>query len=399
MKLGSIITIVFAFALALPLAGCGPKDKVKNENASAEGRDRELYNQASKKAEKGRYDEARLTYNIIITTYPDSAYLPLAKLAIADTFYLEGGTSNLQQAIGGYKDFAQYFPTHPKICEVKHRIAMSYMRQMGAYNREAQMAVQAEQQLKATEAACRNSPALPKVQTDLRTVQQVLGLHELDIARFYSDKRQAHKAAEGRLRGIINNYPNFSYLDESLYRLGVSLVEQEQPEEAAEYFTKLVRDYSKSEYAKKGKEYLEKLGKPIPEPSNENPAPERPSFVGKFGLILGRNGLEISEDGVLLSKKGQEKEDVKATAKPSEVSNQPGTRTIRATSKGAAVPDQADTLAPPAGQTTGEAGNAASADQTTTPEAKNGESKKKDKKEKDSKKKGKEKKDSSGVSE
>jgi outer membrane protein assembly factor BamD len=398
MKLGSIVTIVFASALALAFAGCGPKDKVKNENASSEGRDRDLYNQASKKAEKGRYDEARLTYNVIITTYPDSAYLPLSKLAIADTFYLEGGTSNLQQAIGGYKEFAQYFPRHPKICEVKHRIAMSFMRQMGAYNREAQMAVQAERQLKDAEASCRESAALPKVQTDLRTVQQVLGLHELDIARFYSDNRQAHKAAEGRLRGIITNYPNFSYLDESLYRLGVALVEQEQPEEAAEYFTKLVRNYSKSEFAKKGKEYLEKLGKPVPDPGNEDPAPERPSFIGKFGLILGRNGLEISEDGVLLTKKGEEKEDVKATATPSETSNQPGTRSIRATTKGTTVSDQADALAPAAGQAAGEAGGGASANQTT-PETKNGESKKKDKKEKDSKKKDKEKKDSPGVSE
>jgi outer membrane protein assembly factor BamD len=400
MKLGSIITTVFAsvlaLALALPLVGCGPKDKVKNENASPEGRDRELYNQASTKAEKGRYDEARLTYNIIITTYPDSAFLPLAKLAIADTFYLEGGTTNLQQAIGGYKDFAQYFPTHPRICDVKHRIAMSYMRQMGAYNRDASMASQAEAQLKNAENACRNSPSLVKVQTDLRTVQQVLGLHELDIARFYSDKRQAHKAAEGRLRGIITNFPNFSYLDESLYRLGVSLVEQEQPEEAAEYFTQLVRDFSKSEHASKGKEYLEKLGKPIPEPSNDNPAPVRPGFIGKFGLIIGRNGLEISDDGVLLSKKGEEKEDVKATAKPSETSNQTGTRAVRATTKGALVSDQADALAPAAGQTTGEAGNGTSADQRATPEAKSGESKKKDKKEKDSKKK--EKKDSSGSS-
>jgi outer membrane protein assembly factor BamD len=399
MKLGSIITIVFASALALPLAGCGPKDKVKSENVPAEGRDRELFIQASKKAEKGRYDEARLTYNIIITTYPDSAYLPLAKLAIADTFYLEGGTSSLQQAIGGYKDFAQYYPTHPKICEVKHWIAMSYMRQMGAYNRGAQMAVQAERQLKDAEAACRNSADLPKIQIDLITVQQLLALHELDIARFYSDRRQAQKATEGRLRGIINNYPNFSYLDESLYRLGVSLVEQEQPEEAAEYFTRLARDYSKSKYAKKGKEYLEKLGKQVPEPSNENPAPERPSFIGNFGLILGRNGLKISEDGVLLSKKGRLKEEVKATAKPSEVSNQPSTRSIRATTKGSAVPDQSDTSAPAAGQTTGEAIKAPGADQTTTPEAKNGESKKKDKKEKDSKKKEKDKKDPSGLSE
>jgi outer membrane protein assembly factor BamD len=401
MKLGSIITIVFVSVLGLASVGCGgPKNKVKNENASPDGRDRELYSQASTKAEKGRYDESRLTYNVVITSYPDSPYLPLSKLAIADTFYLEGGTSNLQQAIGGYKDFAQFFPTHPKICEVKHRIAMSYMRQMGAYNRDAQNARLAEQQLKATEVACRNTPSHAKVQNDLRTVQQVLGLHELDVARFYGDKRQAHKAAEGRLRGIIENFPFFSYYDEVLYRLGVALIEQEQPEEAAEYFTRLVRDYSKSEHASKGKEYLEKLGKPIPEPSNDNPAPERPSFIGKFGLIIGRNGLEISNDGVLLTKGGEEKEEVKATAKPSEVSNQPGTRAIRATTKGAPAPEQADALTPAAGQPNNEAGSGTSADPKTTPEAKSGESKKNDKKEKDKdSKKNKDKKDSPGGAE
>jgi outer membrane protein assembly factor BamD len=402
MKLGSIITNVFvsvlALAFALPLIGCGPKDKVKNENASPEGRDRELYNEALKKVDKGRYDEARLTYNVIITSYPDSAYLPLSKLAIADTFYLEGGTSNLQQAIGGYRDFAQYFPTHPKICDVKHRIAMSYMRQMGAYNRDAQNARYAESQLKAAETACRNSPALPKVQGDLRTVQQVLGLHELDVARFYGDKRQAYKAAEGRLRGIIENFPYFSYIDESLYRLGVSLIEQEQPEEAAEYFTRLARDFSKSEFAGKAKEYLEKLNKPIPEPSNDNPAPERPSFIGKFGLVLGYNGLEVSEDGVLLTKNRKEKEDVRDTAKPSEVSNQPGTRAIRATTKGSVASEQSDTLAPAAGQPNNEAGNGKDPNQTATPEAKSGESKKNDKKDKDKDSKKKEKKDSPGVS-
>lgn len=384
MKLRSIVVIVFVLALAL--AGCGPKDKVKNENAATPGRDKELYEQASKKAEKGRYDEARLLYNVVITTYPDSPYLPLAKLAIADSFYLEGGASNLQQAIGGYKDFAQYFPTHPKICAVKHMIAQSYMRQMGAYNRDISNAKQAEHQLKVAEQSCRNSEMLPKIQTDLRTVQQVLGLHELDIARFYTDNRRAYKAGESRLRDIVSNYPFFSYYDEALYRLGVALIEQEQPEEASEYFTRLARDYSKSEFAEKGREYLEKLGKPIPEPSNDNPAPERPSFMGKFGLILGRNGLDISEDGVLLSKKGEEKEDAREASKPSEVSNQPGTRAIRASTKGSVAtnqPDGASSLA--TGQPgNGADGNGSSAGQTA-PEAKSGDSKKDNKK--DSKKK------------
>ena len=385
MKHRSIVIIVAVSILAL--TGCGPKDKVKNENAPVEGRDRELYDQASKKAQKGRYDEARLLYNVVITTYPDSAFLPLAKLAIADTFYLEGGTSNLQQAIGGYKDFAQYFPTHPQICAVKHTIAQAYMRQMGAYNRDVSNAKQAEHQLKAAEQTCRNSPELPRIQGALALVQQNLALHELDIARFYIDKRQAYKSGESRLRDIVTNYPFFSYFDESLYRLGVSLIEQEQPEEAAEYFTRLVRDYSKSEFAGKGKEYLEKLGKPIPEPSNDNPAPERPGMVGKVKLILGNNGLDIAEDGVLLSKKGQEKEDVKESAKASESSNQPGTRAVRATTKGQPTADQSDanpTSATPNGAPNG-ATSGASDNQTTTPAPKSVEPKKQDKK--DTKKK------------
>ncbi len=332
MKL-KLLTISLLIVCLLALAGCGEKDKVKNENAPVPGRDKELYEQASVKAQKGRYDEARLLYNVVITTYPDSEYLPLSKLAIADSFYLEGGTGNLEQAIGGYKDFSQYFPTHPKACEVKHKIAHSLMRQMGAYNRDASKAKQAEFQLKAALQSCQNSALKSSIESDLMDVQQVLGLHELDIARFYINNRQAYKAGESRLRDIITQYPLFSYYDESLYLLGVSLIEQEQPEEAADYFTRLVRDYSNSEFAKKGKDYLERLGKPIPVPSNDKPSPVRPSFVGKFGLILGYNGLDITKDGVLLSKEGDEKSDVKDTMKPSEASGTGGTRAIRASTK------------------------------------------------------------------
>src|SRR5262249_35208544 len=157
-----------------------------------------------------------------------------------------------------------------------------------------------------------------------------------------------------------NNYPFFSYYDKSLYLLGVSLIEQEQPEEASEFFTRLVRDYPNSEFAKKGKEYLEKLGKPIPAPANNNPAPERPSFMGKAALILRYNGLDITRDGVLLSRKGDEKDEVKKESlkKPSEASTAAGTRSIRANTKG--VVDPATSSQPvPAASTNGTNGNGA----------------------------------------
>lgn len=325
--------LILPVCLLVLLTACGGKNKVANENAPLPGRDKELYEQASQKARKGRYDEARLLYNVVITTYADSEYLPLAKLAIADSFYLEGGTGNLEQSIGGYKDFAQYFPTHPRVCDVKHKIAHALMRQMGAYNRDASKAKQAEFQLKAALQNCQTAVVRPAIENDLKDVQQVLGLHELDIARFYINTRQAYKAGESRLRDIITQYPFFSYFDESLYLLGVSLIEQEQPEEASEYFTRLVRDYPNSEFSKKGREYLERLGKEMPIPTNNLPAPERPSFVGKFSLILGYNGLDISKDGVLLSRSGEEKEEEAGLPRPSEVNSSTGTRAVRASTR------------------------------------------------------------------
>lgn len=347
----------------LLLTACGGKNKVANENSNVPGRDKELYEQASQKARKGRFDEARLLYNVVITTYADSEYLPLAKLAIADSFYLEGGTSNLEQAIGGYKDFAQYFPTHPKVCDVKHKIAHALMRQMGAYNRDASKAKQAEFQLKTALQSCQTAQARPSIERDLKDVQQVLGLHELDVARFYINTRQAYKAGESRLRDIITQYPFFSYYDESLYLLGVSLIEQEQPEEAAEYFTKLVRDFPNSEFSKPGRDYLEKLGKALPTPANDDPAPVRPSFVGKFSLILGNNGLDISKDGVLLSRSGEEKDDKDAKARPSDVNSSTGTRAVRASTKVNldTPPLAAEEASPPA---------AKSADQSEKPDEK-----------------------------
>jgi hypothetical protein len=37
----------------------------------------------------------------------------MAKLAVADSFYLEGSTSALIQAAAAYQDWLTFFPTHP----------------------------------------------------------------------------------------------------------------------------------------------------------------------------------------------------------------------------------------------------------------------------------------------
>lgn len=306
----------------LLMAGCGKgKDSVRNDNAATPGRDKELYEQASEKLRKGRYDEARLTYNVVISSYPDSEYLSLSKLAVADSFYLEGGSGNLEQAVAQYRDFVQYFPTHPKVCDVYLKMAESYMRQMGAYNRDMTKANQAYYQLKSAQQKCGNSPLKDQINDSIGKIEQVKGLHELDVAQTYW-KRQAYKSVELRLKEA-EKYKEFTYRDEVLFMLGVALIEQELPEEASPYFTELVRDIPNSEFTPDAKKFLEKLGKPIPAPANNNPAPPRPGRLEQLRLILGKNNLEIRKEGILVDRKGRidEGEEQKRTAPVSDASD------------------------------------------------------------------------------
>ncbi len=291
-------------SILLLMTACGKsKEKVRNDNVAAPGRDKELYEEASEALRKGRYDESRLKYNVVVSTYPDSEYLSLSKLAIADAFYLEGGSSNLEQAIVQYRDFVQYFPTHPKACDVYLKIAEAYMQQMGAYNRDVSKARLARAQLRSAKSKCGTNPSIEQVAYNLKQVEQNLALHEEDIAKTYL-ARNAYKAAEGRLREIVDSYPNFTFMDSALYMLGVTLIEQEQPDEASQYFSKVVSEYSTSEFAADAKEFLVKLGKPIPTAMNNNPVAQRPGRWEQFRLITGKNNLKINKDGIITSRKG-----------------------------------------------------------------------------------------------
>src|SRR5437016_13360971 len=72
------------------------KKKKVNKSTSAENTaepDKILYDKAIDDVKHGRHEVGRLNLQTLINTYPDSDYLAKAKLAIADSFYKEGGRS------------------------------------------------------------------------------------------------------------------------------------------------------------------------------------------------------------------------------------------------------------------------------------------------------------------
>ena len=188
------------------------------------GRDRELFVVATREVRKRNFDVGRLLFQTIITTYPDSPYLPMSKLAVGDSFYLEGSTSSLIQAIGAYQEWLTFFPTHPLSCRVILKIGEAEMRQIGLPDRDATRAKRAENRLKAIFQQCKDPEILTEAQTRLGQVQDNLGLHNLLIANYYytlavDQKKGGLKGSQSRFREILDKYPNFDFMDEVLYKV------------------------------------------------------------------------------------------------------------------------------------------------------------------------------------
>lgn len=280
----------------------------------APGRDRTLFLEATREVRKGSHDTGRLLFTTIITTYPDSAYLPMAKLAIADSFYLEGTTSALIQAGQAYQDWLTFFPTDPLADAAMMKVAETEMRQMGLSDRDISHARKAEQRLKALLQQYPQTKLRPEVMERLRQVQDNLAMHNLQIARFYYEtryktKKGGLKGSQDRLKEVVEKYPGFCLMDEVLFRLATTFQEEEEPDEAAKFYQQLVRDHPNSEFVEKAKEQLAVIGAAIPEPDpikKSLPTCEKPSFVqNMMQQVTGSANIITSRDGILITKHGE----------------------------------------------------------------------------------------------
>lgn len=297
--------------------GGGGNDKYEELTGTvAAGRDRVLFEEAAKEVRKGNHDTGRLLFSTIVNTYPDSPFLPLAKLAIADSFYLEGTSSSLIQAAQAYLDWLTFFPTDPLADDAMLKVAEAEMRQMGLSDRDITHARKAEQRLKALLQQYPDTKLRPIVEDHLRETQESLAMHNLGVARFYYEARYNKgrgtglKGSQSRLKEIIDKYPNFSLRDEVLFRLATTYQLEEEPDEAAKYYQELLRDFPNSEYGDKAREQLSIIGAPIPEanPARKNVMPaEKPGFMGNLmQQVSGRADITVNGDGVLISKDRKE---------------------------------------------------------------------------------------------
>jgi outer membrane protein assembly factor BamD len=227
--------------------------------------DKVLYARAMADMKRGHQEVARLTLQTLINTYPDSEFLAKAKLAIADSYYKEGGTANWAQAIAGYKDFIVFFPFLPEAPYAQLQVAMVHFREMEKPDRDRAHSRAAEEEFQTFLQKYPNDPLAPKAEQRLREVQEMLAEGDFRIANFYYIKG-SYRASAARLITVTNRYPLFSRSDRALWMLGTIFEKSERKDLAASYYASIVRNYPLSGLTDSAKKKLTALNVPIPQP-------------------------------------------------------------------------------------------------------------------------------------
>ena len=267
-SLTGILCVVVLGGVFLP--GCHLHRKRRSDLAAAvnpgDQPDKILYEKASNEIVHGRYDVGRLTLQTMINTYPDSEYLAKAKLAIADSYYQQGGISGLTQSEAEYKDFITFFPTAPEAPMAQYRVGMAHFRLMAKADRDQTEARLAEAELKEFMVKYPEDPLTIRAKGRLRETQEVLAEGEFETASFYM-MRGAYRAARGRYREIIEKYPNFSQGDQALFGMGQCLEHLKVPKESIPYYSRVLRDFPLSPHVGEAKARLVAMGQPVPKPT------------------------------------------------------------------------------------------------------------------------------------
>src|SRR5213594_4627370 len=213
-----VVILLCVLALAV---GCTNK-KVSNPlaNVGSKQPDKVLFDRAMDAMKHNRFDVARITLQTLINTYPDSEYIARAKLAVADSWYAEGGSTSLAQAEAEYKDFETFFPNMPEAAEAQVKIANIHYQQMEKPDRDFTHAMRAEEEYRQVILQYPdNKKMVAEAKQRLLEVQEVLAEREFRVGRFYY-LRESYPASIARLRSVVDRYPLYSKADETLYLLG-----------------------------------------------------------------------------------------------------------------------------------------------------------------------------------
>lgn len=252
MKIKHTKVIVVVIISSLLLIGCAGKKKIQSHSKDPAA----LYTEGIVLFNTGKYKKAIQVFTQLKNYFPtDELYALKADLRIADCYF---SRKEYPEAITRYREFQKQHPFHHDVPYVAFQIGLSYYRQILSKDRDQGATGKA---LTAFQNVVSNFPDTifaQKAKEKIAFCRRRLSEHELCVAKFYLRKKKYHAAAR-RSALILERYPTSGIDDEALYWLCIALHKQKRDSEVLTHLTRMVQDYPRSPFAKKGEKLLASL--------------------------------------------------------------------------------------------------------------------------------------------
>jgi outer membrane protein assembly factor BamD len=232
--------------------------------------DRALWEAGQKEMSKKRWEAARQYLNRIIDGFPRSEYQPVARLALADSYYDEGGSANFLLAASEYREFQTLFPSHERADYAQFRVADCFFKQHHGPDRDQSNTIRAVEEYEHLLALYPSSPLAEEARKQLKTCREILARSEYLIGLFYERTRQSFHSAIFRYERLLDQYPDYSKIDEVLLRLSNCLVQVGRSAEALPHLRRLIDSFPDSQYTGAARQLLSELPGSVPPPPSDS---------------------------------------------------------------------------------------------------------------------------------
>jgi outer membrane protein assembly factor BamD len=230
-KIFNTLALFAAVAVLAPLASCASGGSGARTRADTRYVARDvntLYNAARERLERGLYTQAAAIFDEVERQHPYSVWARRAQLMSSFSYY---AANDHTKSIESARRFLSIHPGNRDAPYALYLIALNYYEQIRDVTRDQGTTRQAMDALNEVIRRYPSSRYAADARLKLDLVRDHLAGHEMEVGRFYQDRRQ-WLASVMRFRTVIDEYQQTSHVPEALMRLTESYLALGVPEEA-----------------------------------------------------------------------------------------------------------------------------------------------------------------------